>query len=91
MCGGSEVIESLDEQSASSLILQQRVPAGFSALDREHQWHPCPAADSVDVTKDSPSTALEKAQALIHMGPDRRDMEYRVVLMTTSRKGWVLL
>lgn len=82
-------VERLQVVVKTKLVLQRRIPKDFSATQAEHMWHGAGAAD-IDVTSATAAEAFEHADVLRAAAPDRRDEEYRVVLVTTETTAWVL-
>lgn len=84
-------MERLAEKTVTRLLMQQRIPEGYSATEAEHKWHDMETTPSLIVDGHSPGSVLEKAHAMMDTAPDRKDTEYRVILVVTSQKSWALL
>lgn len=83
-------MQSLEEKATTVIYRQKRIPRSYSALEKEHRWH-CTADDhSIVVDGMSPAEIMERAQMLMESAPEREDTEYRVVLVVTTKRGWVL-
>jgi hypothetical protein len=83
-------VKRIQGRTESHLVLEQRVSDTHSAMPAEHQWHVAPHEERVEVTNDSAPTVMEKTAYLLAKAPDRDDIEYRVLLLTTDTHGWVL-
>lgn len=73
-----------------TLVVERRVPEGYSASAAEHKWHAHPDMATADVTGASLAVALEQCDAMLAAVPPRNDYEFRVVLVTKDITGRVI-
>lgn len=73
-----------------TLVVERRVPEGYSANKAEHKWHAYPHMSTCDVTIMSLGLAIEQAEVMLAAVPPRNDYEFRVVLVTKDIIGRVI-